>query len=519
MAMRWIQTDRSGVRHSVALLDQRIAVPDSLSEAVRISGGALYVADPVQSALKKAAWLRALASQDVSYIVLHVDVASVTAGVAFGVPGGPPVLLVNHTAHLFWVGASVVDALINCRGSALEAAWASTHRGIARHVIVPIPLPEPGSMRIDKAAVKRRLGLDDHSIVILTVGASFKYLPVRDLDFLRTLEEVLIADPRTVLLAAGTAEDDRWRAASGRVGGRIIALGPVAPSDLPLLHGISDVYAEGFPFGTTTSLLEAGLRGIPVVLAPVQCPPPYGSDGIALDDTLQRPSSVHEYKEVLLRLVNNVAERRELGQRLKRAISQHHVGAGWQRHLDEVVATLPSEHAVYSLPAPHRTPADIHEYWPSLIGSLGISFEESLESAMQTALSSGLSPRFTPNMDYICRRFTSVRCGRTIPPFLLAIMCNHLFPRLSQSSRIRILQVCAFGFRRALLSRVIRRMFMPVRRRSGSVNIGIYEDYRKQPRHLVSLSGVGDASARGCSADMPAGHGSTIVTPCPQRVP
>ena len=114
MALRWIQNDRSGRVHSVALLSQQVPVPGGLRQAVTDTGGRVYTANPLDSFLHRATWLRNLANDVASHVVLHIDVSDVICGAAFGAKGGPPVLLVNHNAHIFWIGASFVDLVVNC---------------------------------------------------------------------------------------------------------------------------------------------------------------------------------------------------------------------------------------------------------------------------------------------------------------------------------------------------------------------------------------------------------------------
>ena len=270
MATRWMLNDRSGRRQCVALLGPRLTVPESLAQAVQERGGRVFTADPDASFASRAVWLRRLAYQEATQVVLHVDVSDVISGAAFGVAGGPPVMLANHTAHTFWVGASTTDVVLNCRGSALEGVWATTYRGIARHATVPIPLLEPSAgLSADGEAEERRssaresLRLPPDALVLLTVGASFKYLPSDGLDFVATCERILGELPGAILLAAGFRGDERWKSASLRVGSRIRTLGRVSHTEMAALHAASDAYLEGFPFGTTTSLLESALCGLP----------------------------------------------------------------------------------------------------------------------------------------------------------------------------------------------------------------------------------------------------------------
>jgi hypothetical protein len=176
MAVRWIKNDRSGRIHSAALLSQDIPIPDELLQAVRETGGSIYKANPADSFLHRAVWLRNLASDFASFVVLHTWPSDVISGAAFRIKGGPPLMLVNYTAHTFWTGASVADLVVNVRGSALETNWTTIHRGIARSAAMPIPLLEHDPLASGlvsgsemKLQAKKSIGIPADSVVILTV--------------------------------------------------------------------------------------------------------------------------------------------------------------------------------------------------------------------------------------------------------------------------------------------------------------------------------------------------------------
>ena len=62
-----------------------------------------------------------------------------------GVAGGPPVILLNHASHTFWVGASIADLVLNLRQAAQDLA--KRHRGVDSTnghpvVIVSCAVPE-----------------------------------------------------------------------------------------------------------------------------------------------------------------------------------------------------------------------------------------------------------------------------------------------------------------------------------------------------------------------------------------
>lgn len=484
MAIRWIKNDQSGRLHSVVLLAQPVPIPDDLLQAVHEKGGSIYIADPAKSFLHRAAWLKKLANDLADCVILHIGVADVITGVAFGTKDGPPVILVNHAAHIFWMGTSIADLVVNCRGSALEVLWTTTYRD-ARCATVPIPLLEPNSPTYtcetmlgveNKRQAKKALGIPADSTVILTVGAFHKYLPVGGLDFVAVIESILEEIPEAFFLAVGLQADSRWSQASNRLGSRIRALGVVPRSQLVKIHEATDIYVEGFPMGTTTALLEAGLKGIPVVLAPALCPPPYASDGVALDDTIERPASIEDYKAKVIHLSRSHLERLSCGNQIRAAISRHHTGAGWQRYLEAAMETLPLRHSVRSAITPVRTPEAVHEYWSAFVAEVSSGYEEALEHAVTRALLIGVRPRLTKTVMRACKTYTSVRIHRSIPLPLLFFLCNCLLPLLPMILARNVFRLFSFLCRQSFLERLHKRL----RAIFGGTGAAPswYEDYR-----------------------------------------
>lgn len=435
LAVRWMKKDCSSRIHSAALISQQSPVPDEFHQAVSDAGGRIYIANPTYSLSQRATWLRDLASEWVTHIILHAAFTdAVVWGAAFGVPGGPPILLVNHAANLFWAGGSIIDLVLNIRGSEIEKLWTVVHRGIPRCATVPIPLMEARSYTCEEASksqvkqiAKESLGIPPDTVVILTVGANFKYLPTDGLDFVAVFESILKSLPNAHLVVVGFEADKRWREASSRVESRIRVLGVLSQPQLEKLHEATDLYVEGFPFGTTTALLEAGVKGIPVVLSPLQCPPPYGSDGVALDDVVPRARTLEEYRDCIIRLLVNPYERASEGRKIRESIIKHHTGQGWNGYLKQAFADLPHEHRVYSLIKPVPTPSTIHEHWSSLATQWGSPLEETFDNAVVRALSMGVRPRMTKAILQACKYYKTLGVHKGVPVWVAFFLCNFVF--------------------------------------------------------------------------------------------
>jgi hypothetical protein len=462
-ANRWMIRERNNGIHHAVLLAQNSPIPDEFSQTVREGGGKIFLPDKQSSLVQQALWLRKIARDHASYIVLHITYADVVCGAAFGIDGGPPILLMNHTAHTFWTGAAIADVVANLRGSALERHWTQHHRGVEACATVPIPLPIPShgasKTRSIKAVAKRRLDVPEDAIVILTVGANFKYLPLSVMDFLATFEDILCQVLNAYLIAVGVEADRRWRRASERVTGRIRALGVLSQQEIALIHEATDIYAEGFPFGTTTALLEAGIKGIPVVLSPAECPPPFGSDGIALDDVVERSPDMEAYKSSVVALCRDPVRRATLGDRVAKSIADHHTGSGWHRYCRDAIDSLPCQHRVRRSIKVEPTFDSVHTIWAAFVSAWHAPLEETFEDAVVRSLSLGVRPVMVDDFTRQFRFYRNSGVSRGIPITISLLFCNVVSPLLPIWWAKMGFRSLAFVCRPSLLQRFRRKFY------------------------------------------------------------
>lgn len=360
LATRWIALDSGDDQHSLVITYQDAPdVPEMMKEAIEARDGKIHVLGTIKSLYDRSCLLREIAWREADVVVLHTNMSDIVPLVAFGVPGGPPVLLLNHADHTFWVGAAIADQVIHIRESGKEVA--EKYRGITRHSYLPIPLtmPEADIPNIGRI-VREKLCIPENAPVFLTVGSHFKYLPIGATNFINTACRLLKETPNAYLIAVGpSTSDPDWERARSITGGRLMAVGP--QYELAKYFAASDVYIEGFPFGSLTALLEAGLAGLACVRAPMQCPPPFTSDGEALEH-IPQPRDTEEYISQAAILAASSLERKTRSKALKKAIERVHLGKGWQSFLDEIKANLPHQHEIYQVSA-QTTPLLWQQYW------------------------------------------------------------------------------------------------------------------------------------------------------------
>ncbi len=366
MLKRWIQLDLQQNKHSVVLLGQKGPVPETLVEIVQLTGGDVIRMDSRDTTLSRAIRLREIVWTQADIVVLHIHPWDIIPTVALALPGGPPVLLVNHAAHLFWVGTSVTDMILNCRYSSQEDEWTEKYRGIDKIMHLPIPLSEPNYIVQQnpkfREIARKRLQVPEDVVVMLTIGIGSKYSPLPGVDFFQAIGSVLKTSKNAYLIAVGPDPDVYWTNLSKEVEGRLLLVEKQPHSEISTYFAAADLYLEGFPFGSTTALLEAGVMGIPCVLPPKGCPPPFTSDGIALH-VLEKLATVSDYVEYIQRLLNDRQERLRLGELIASSIKAHHCGEAWTEYLAKVQNNLPTVHGVRMVSNPMCVPADLSAYW------------------------------------------------------------------------------------------------------------------------------------------------------------
>jgi len=353
LCRRWIQLDRS-VEHDVVLLEQRQPVPENLVAAVRASGGHCRILDPGTSRLERAVQLRHYAWEHADVVVLHTHPADPIAVAAFGIPGGPPVVVLNHAGHLFWIGAAVADLVLDIRMS--DHVSTRRIRGITRATILPILLPDSRSSQAGapdpserRSHLRRELAIPEHAVVLLTVGSPYKYQPMAGLDFVATAEEIIRRCDDVHIIAIGPTDDGAWLRAREASRGRICALG--YRDDSAAFNTVADIYLDAFPLGSSTALLEAAESGLPCVLPPSGAPPLFRNDDY-IPDKYRLPRRGRDYIGTVQWLVHDAPARETLGLGLQAAVRARHCEEGWRSQLERVKREIPVSHGVHADFAP-----------------------------------------------------------------------------------------------------------------------------------------------------------------------
>ena len=309
--------------------------------------------------------------------------------------------------------------------------------------------------------------------------SALKYRAIPEADFVATYERLLSAAPQAVLLAVGFDGDKRWQTAEAATQGRIRTLGTLPESALSQLHVACDLYVEGFPFGTTTALLEASGAGLPVVLAPGVCPAPYATDGLALDDTLVRDKTLADYEATVTRLINDAPLRRNRANMLTPSVREHHAGAGWQRHVNEALSALPQAHEIHNGSVALATPKAVHGYWMRHSMQWTATPTRTLERSLLWGLQAEVSLPSVAAMRTVCQAHASARDRWSIPLGTLSAWRIGLVSWAPATWSAWVLRAAAWLRAPDALARWQRRWSASA---SKGPTQGAYEEYRRWGR-------------------------------------
>ena len=336
MLANWLRLDAARRHHLCVTGQQGRAVPRKITDALGGPDDLSLLDEPFRGLVDRAASLRTLAA-GFDHVLLHVHPNDVVACIAFAhrPAGGPEVLLVNHADHVFWLGSTVADRIVNLRHSG--AALNVERRGIAegRNALLVRPL-HLGARERTREEARAVLGIDPEHVVVASAADTYKYGAPEGESLLDVLLPVLRASPTTRLHVAGPAPDGDWAVLADEGLGKAWGVLP----EVRTLMEAADVYVDSYPFSSLTSMLEAAALDVPVLTlrkggeeVAVLC-----ADTPELDDHLVVARSADELASEVSSLVLDPGRRERLGAATGDAVRRAHADGAWESLVDKVLA-------------------------------------------------------------------------------------------------------------------------------------------------------------------------------------
>jgi hypothetical protein len=285
--------------------------------------------------ISAAKQLRRIAST-FDLIILHTHCEDVVPLIAFAeTEKHPPMAILNHADHLFWLGPGPCHLAINLRDAAQDLAI--LRRGVApeRNILMPT-LSESGKRTRTREEAKKEIGIDPDAILMFSAARKTKYRTTNGVSFADIHASVLAKNPKAVLLVCGSGDQPDWEKATQASGRRIISLPETAAPQVYFEAG--DIYVDSYPFVSSTSMMEAAGYGMPTVTlftAP-DAARIIGINHVALVGASQQARSFEQYEQILDRLIRDPAERKRIGDKGHDGVARDHNLPGWMTWLEAV---------------------------------------------------------------------------------------------------------------------------------------------------------------------------------------
>lgn len=330
----WVRHDASAHHSLIVLKQQAHTLRHKLSEAIVESGGQLMILPDGLSILESAARLRGTAQSGYDLLILHHHPDDVVPLVALATQDNPPVALMNHADHVFGLGVSVADAVIDFRN--FGGQLSRERRSIRHSLTLPLPVAIK-SPRVDRTEARGRLGIPPDEVMLLCIAAGYKFRPTPRHDFFRALRQVLDRNPTARLYVIGLVDDELHEfGATGHERMRLLGI----ISDPADYAASADLCLESFPYASYTGLLEIASGGVCPVL--MHSPPAFTdlSGDIPLLSLVPSPKTETDYVEALTTLIRDPVRRAVIGDAAAANIVSFHGKEGWLAHLASVYAKL-----------------------------------------------------------------------------------------------------------------------------------------------------------------------------------
>jgi hypothetical protein len=351
----WVRNDRYSCHSLVITSQDGRPLPAWLRETIESSGGRLIVLPQATNLFSRVGELSRLAQANVDVIIMHHHPDDVIPVLAFASPHYPPVAIMNQADHLFGLGSTVGDLFIEYRDEAREVS--ETRRFARKSLLLPIPL-STDTVKITRQEARARLGIPSDQVMLLSIGASYKYRPTERHNFFRTGVKLLDQNPDAHLYLIGVEWDDNLDYLQVARHERFHFLGVIED---PVIYEIaSDIFLDGFPYGSFTAFLDAVLHlACPVATLSYSSSSLFKLIDIALVDVIKNAASEAEYLENVTRLIRDKELRETLAVRAHASLIDYHAGPKWFEFLQEIYQYLENtKHQPGPIPAASAMESD-----------------------------------------------------------------------------------------------------------------------------------------------------------------
>lgn len=206
--------------------------------------------------------LRAVADIKPDFIVTHHHPGDVSACLAYANTTLPPVIFYNHADHTFSIGTGLSDLCVDFRDVGRKASERS--RLATKHAVLPFPFEPSNGSNLEGLNKQHSRGstitASNHGVVLVSMGASYKYEPFNGANFVREFSSFLAANPTVTMFIIGVTPE----------AAKQFNMGDCLPPNLKCLGEVEDAspwttaadyFVEPYPIGSALAAFDTIRRG------------------------------------------------------------------------------------------------------------------------------------------------------------------------------------------------------------------------------------------------------------------
>jgi hypothetical protein len=251
LVRNWIEIDKKNKHTIIATRMDQNTIVDMIgvfSEKNQVELGVLKS----ESILLKSKELKALVG-NYDRIILHIHPDDVIPVIALSDKNNKvPVLFLNHADHVFWIGMSVTDCLIQIREPNIKLD--KERRGADFQMFLPIPIV---NNQKGENEAKTDFFKKEGEVILLSTGSGYKYHPYKNHNFFQAAYKIVESLDNVIFFVAGVSPENELAKQYSHE--RLIYLGEI--TNLSQYENLCDIYVEGFPMASFTALLQVAIKG------------------------------------------------------------------------------------------------------------------------------------------------------------------------------------------------------------------------------------------------------------------
>lgn len=320
LLFNWIENDRDSKHYLLSTWQDAKEITDIATSYNCNIDDRLYTFNKESNHLSKAQKIiDILAEKNFSRIVLHIHPHDAIPSLVFSSDRlTSPVFFLNHAEHTYWLGAPVIDYLLQIRESNIKKDSKNRNIPVEDQFFLPIPVDE--SFSLNKK--------EKETFNILSIGRESKYEPNAEYNFYEAALNIVKEFDHVVFTIVGISQNNPNRKIYEH--DRLVFVEPTR--DIKGFIENTDLYLEGFPVPSFTSLLEPAMAGIPFVLHynPSDIYKVFEEDR---ENGIFYPENLENWHETVGKMISDESYRREINTKQESYLKNNFSLQAWKNKL------------------------------------------------------------------------------------------------------------------------------------------------------------------------------------------